>query len=115
MAAFHKTWIRLRNNCIIIHCNPFCQDGRGLLQEIKALEPGPSTVWQGSDSPPQSFHEGLPSFLAGDGQRKRRASSNGEEAGVLSKRSKASKDPTEGTSPAMEKAESGLGKVKGYG
>lgn len=91
----------------------FCQDGRGLLQEIKALELGPSTVWQGSDSPPQSFPEGLPSFLAGDGQRKRTASSNSEEGNVLSKRSKACGDPAEGTTPAMEKAESRLGKVKG--
>ncbi|XP_058013673.1 activating transcription factor 7-interacting protein 2 [Ahaetulla prasina] len=47
-----------------------------------------------------------------DGQRKRTASSNSEEDDVLSKRSKASRDPTEGTTPAMEKVESGLGKVK---
>ncbi|KAM3827057.1 activating transcription factor 7-interacting protein 2 [Vipera latastei] len=46
----------------------------------------------------------------GEGQRKR-AASNGEED-ILPKRSKASGDPTEGTTPAVEKAESGLGKVK---
>ncbi|XP_070811272.1 activating transcription factor 7-interacting protein 2 [Pituophis catenifer annectens] len=53
-----------------------------------------------------------PTVHLGDGQRKRTASSNGEEGNVLSKRSKASGDPAEGTTPALEKAESGLGKVK---
>ncbi|KAG8145830.1 hypothetical protein E2320_012295, partial [Naja naja] len=50
-----------------------------------------------------------------DGQRKRMVSSNSEEDEGLSKRSKASGNSPEGTAPAVERAESGLGKVKGCG
>lgn len=89
--------------------NPFCKGGRELLQE-RVLELSPSRVWQGSDLPSQSLHEGLPSLLAGDRQRKRAASNSEED--ILSKRSKASGDPAEGTTPTVEKAESRLGKVK---
>ncbi|XP_026539061.1 activating transcription factor 7-interacting protein 2 isoform X2 [Notechis scutatus] len=56
--------------------------------------------------------DGVPTVSLGDGQRKRTMSSNSEEDEGLSKRSKASEDPAEGTTPAVERAESGLGKVK---
>ncbi|XP_026560224.1 activating transcription factor 7-interacting protein 2 isoform X2 [Pseudonaja textilis] len=56
--------------------------------------------------------DGVPTASLGDGQRKRTMSSNSEEDEGLSKRSKASEDPAEGTTPAMERAESRLGKVK---
>ncbi|ETE72127.1 hypothetical protein L345_02051, partial [Ophiophagus hannah] len=59
--------------------------------------------------------DGVPTVSLGDGQRKRTVSSNGEEDEGLPKRSKASGDPAEGTTPAMEREESGLGKVKGCG
>ncbi|XP_013925477.1 PREDICTED: uncharacterized protein LOC106551839 [Thamnophis sirtalis] len=56
----------------------------------------------------------MPAGPLGDGQRKRTASSSGEEGSVLSKRSKASGDPAQRTTPAVEKAESGLEKARGW-
>ncbi|XP_039223946.1 activating transcription factor 7-interacting protein 2 isoform X2 [Crotalus tigris] len=51
-----------------------------------------------------------PAEPLGDRQRKRAASNSEED--VLSKRTKASGDPAEGTTPTVEKAESRLGKVQ---
>ncbi|KAG8145829.1 hypothetical protein E2320_012295, partial [Naja naja] len=55
--------------------------------------------------------DGAPTVSLGDGQRKRMVSSNSEEDEGLSKRSKASGNSPEGTAPAVERAESGLGKA----